>query len=213
MKKLLSLIAITGVMLTSCSKKSNPTPTQPSNTVTIDGTTYTTAVFGNQTWTTVNYNGTGGVNYGNSTTNIPANGKLYTLAEANAITLPTGWRLPSETDFNNLLSSLGATTGSDGSYIATTAIADKLMAKTSWTTSGGTNSSGFNALAVGFYDHSAFDGTGTDAVFITTSMLTSNVPASFDLTTYQFNDGSYTGFSDFVVTSTDRASIRFVKDN
>ena len=200
MKKLLIFALITGTALTfSCSKSSTSKPTPPTSaTVTISGTAYNTVKIGNQTWTTVNYNGPGGVNYGNSSSNIPANGKLYTLTEFKAITLPTGWALPTQTDYTTLLASSSA-------Y--------RLMANTSWTVGGGTNTSGFNALAVGYYDNTSFSGTGTDAVFLTTSTLVSEagIPASFDI--YQDNTGTSAVLTDIVVTATDRAAIRFVKNN
>lgn len=193
-------------------KKSTPAPQQSYSTVTINSTDYPTAVVGNQTWTTVNYNGSGGVNYNNSATNIPANGKLYTLAEARALAVPTGWRLPSEDDYNNLVATLGAVKASDENYTVTAATAYKLMATASWSIGGGTNSSKFNALATGYNHQNVFDGTGTDAVFITTSTLISEpAPASFNI--YQDNTGTSAVLTDIVITATDRASIRFVKDN
>src|SRR5580698_8233523 len=143
MKKLLSVIIITGVMLTSCSKKSTPTPTQLSNTVTISGTAYTTVVTGTQTWTTVNYNGTGGVNYNNSSTNNPNYGKLYTLAEAQAISLPTGWRLPTQTDATRLLVYAGATGTSNIGADGDSTVSIKLKSKSAWTLTQGNNNSGF----------------------------------------------------------------------
>ena len=198
MKRLLILALLTGTVLLSCSKKNSPQPTTPSTTVTINGTAYSTAKIGRQTWTTVNYNGAGGVNFNNSTTNNASNGKLYTLTEAQAIVLPTGWSLPTQDDYNTLLASSSAL---------------NLMGKTGWTVGGGTNTSGFNALAVGYYDHSSFDGTGTDAVFLTSSTLISEagMPASFDI--YQDNTGTGAVLTDIVVTATDRGSVRFVKNN
>lgn len=198
MKSILALTLIAGITLASCSKKSNTPKPQANNTVTINGTAYTTVKIGSQTWTAVNYNGAGGLNYNNSDTNIPANGKLYTLAEAKAIAIPDGWRLPTQDDYTTLLASSSAF---------------GLMAKTSWTIGGGTNSSSFNALAVGYNHHDAFDGAGTDAVFITTSELADypGIPASFNI----YQDGSTTTaiLTDIVVGVTDRASIRFIKSN
>jgi uncharacterized protein (TIGR02145 family) len=53
------------------------------------------------------YNGPGGVNYNNDATNNAADGKLYTVAEAKAISLPAGWRLPAGNDFASLLNVIG----------------------------------------------------------------------------------------------------------
>ncbi|WPU94015.1 hypothetical protein SNE25_00555 [Mucilaginibacter sabulilitoris] len=51
------------------------------------------------------------------------------------------------------------------------------MAKTGWESNTGTNASNFNALAVGFFSNGVYDGKGTDAVFLTTSILPDyNVP-------------------------------------
>jgi uncharacterized protein (TIGR02145 family) len=219
MKQTFLLALITGFLITSCSKSSNnnPTPTPtPTNTVTIDGTSYSTVTIGTQTWTAVNYNGTGGLNYGNSTTNIPANGKLYTLAEAQAITLPTGWRLPSSDDYKTLLTAVGSTQAVDGSYVVNASTIAKLLAKTSWSSLTGTNSSGFNVLAVGYNHHDTFQGSDSTAAFLTTSTLMEfnvPIPATFVISEYQFDYGSYVGFSDYVVATTDRASIRFIRSN
>lgn len=197
MKKPFILALITGLMLYSCSKKRTPQP-QNQNTVTINGTAYNTVTIGNQTWTTVNYNGAGGENYNNNSSNVVAYGKLYTLAEAKAISLPTGWSLPTQGDYTTLLA-------------ATTA--EGLMSKTGWSSAVGTNSSGFNAVPAGYYNQASFNGKGTDAIFLTSSTLTSEpgVPASFNI--YQDNTGIGAVLTDMVVTATDRGSVRFVKDN
>jgi len=117
MKKLLFPLFIITVIFTACSKKSNVVA--PTNMVYINGNDYSTVVIGNQTWTSVNYNGAGGVNYNNQATNNPADGKLYTLAEVNAIPLTGNWRLPTEDDYNNLLSSIGVPEPAKGSNSST----------------------------------------------------------------------------------------------
>jgi len=110
MKKLLFLAFVIGTTLSSCSKKSNPKPT---NTVTINGASYATVSIGTQTWTSVNYNGPGGTI--NTSLNEAIYGKYYTIAEMQAISLPTGWRVPTEADFVTLLKSQGnVTQQSDG---------------------------------------------------------------------------------------------------
>ncbi|HEY8929091.1 MAG TPA: FISUMP domain-containing protein [Mucilaginibacter sp.] len=94
------------ITFVSCSKKSDTRPND--NSVTINGTNYSVVAIGGQTWTSVNYNGEGGINYNNGSINNAADGKLYTIAEAQAIKLPKGWRLPTRDDFNKLLVSIGA---------------------------------------------------------------------------------------------------------
>jgi len=200
MKKILCLALSATILLASCSKKADVTPTQNTDKVTINGSDYATVKIGTQTWTAVNYNGSGGVNYNGSTTNDAVNGKLYTIAEAKAIALPTGWRLPTSDDFTKL-------------YTAQSSDAKALMAKTTWATANGTNTSGFNAVAAGYYSNSKYDGTGTDATFITSSTLVQyqGIPASFNI--FQENGTTSATLSDMVKLSTDRGSLRFVKDN
>src|SRR5688500_1131369 len=113
MKQQIFLLMLSAsVAFTSCSKNNDPTP-EESNTVEIAGTTYQTVKIGTQTWTTVNYNGTGGVNY-NDGANDPTYGKLYSFQEVKAISgLPSGWRVPTEDDVKKLLSVVG--TKLDGS--------------------------------------------------------------------------------------------------
>ena len=206
------------LIVASCSKsKDEP---EESNSVTINGQAYSTVKIGTQTWTTVNYNGTGGVNY--TSTNDPVEGKLYTMAEARAITLPTGWRLPSRDDYSKLLGTLGATMkDSYGYYRSTLAVTKKLMATRSWNNVIGTNESGFNAIAAGYYDLT-FQYKGENAIFITTSFFTeygagwADIPVSFAITSEKNAGNTYdtdASFSDYVVDTSDKGSLRFVKDN
>jgi uncharacterized protein (TIGR02145 family) len=218
MKKLLTLTLITGVTLFySCSKSNNTNPKSASTTIAI----IDTVVIGSQTWTSVNYNGAGGVNYGNSTTNNPTNGKLYTLAEAEAIVLPKGWRVPSTDDYNTLMNYLGATAqDNNGYYQPSQATTLKLMSTTKWTLQNGTNSSGFNAYPAGFYNNgqsTGFSGQGTEADFITTSILAGYPGTQANFSIYEETDNNALTldavFSDEVGFANDRGSIRFVKNN
>jgi uncharacterized protein (TIGR02145 family) len=216
MKQLLILTLVASATLFSCSKSSNTKP-QTSNTVSINGTTYNTVTIGTQTWTTVNYNGTGGVNYNNGTTNNPTYGKLYTLAEAEAITVPTGWRLPTETDVATLLTYLGATgninTGIDGE----STVSIKFKSKSDWTFTQGNNSSGFNAYPAGELNNGSFEFINGAAVFWTSTADTYSDQYILNIGNLQDgpNVDDYASL-DFVSTnsvSTFGASIRFVKNN
>ena len=223
-KQLLMLSAVCLLIVASCSKSNDNPDEQKNNSVSINGAVYSTIQVGNQTWTSVNYNGAGGANY-NDGPNDPLIGKLYTLTEAKSVKLPDGWRLPSREDYNNLLGTLGATDKNTyGFYRPSANITSKLMAKTSWDNNIGTNESGFNAYATGsFNDNSVEPGfrrKGLEANFITTSFFTElggswiNIPVAFNIDTEKI-DGkttTYVAFSDTMVRN-NRGSIRFVKDN
>jgi uncharacterized protein (TIGR02145 family) len=214
LRRFLLLAIIVTVTFTSCSKKSDITP---ANTVKINGNLYSTVKIGSQTWTSINYNGAGGANYNNSATNDAAYGKLYTLAEAKVISLPAGWRLPSADDYTTLMGTLGATDkiSNDGGYLNTSSAALAAMSATGWNMGGGTNSSGFNAVAAGYYFYSstgpAFSAIGTDAMFLTSSNSVNSDPISLNI--HQVYSVYAIPSSNIIHTSTDRASIRFVTDN
>jgi uncharacterized protein (TIGR02145 family) len=71
------------------------------------GQVYPTVFLNNQTWLAANYNyGVGCVAYNNNNANRTQYGLLYTEAQALANT-PAGWRIPSQADWKNLISSLG----------------------------------------------------------------------------------------------------------
>jgi uncharacterized protein (TIGR02145 family) len=214
MKRVFSVLALITV-LTSCSKRDNP---KPNNLVSINGTNYPTVVIGNQTWISVNYNGTGGVNYNDSIVNNPSYGKLYSIEEAKAIQLPTGWRLPSEADYINLIVSLGAKqvgplTQDMGAYEIPKTTLSALMSTTGWVVSIGTNSSGFNAEPSGGYDGSYFD-KGYDCILISPTN-TGSQPNTFVI----HSDGTQfsAGMSDIkdynLGTTVYRGAVCFVKNN
>jgi uncharacterized protein (TIGR02145 family) len=235
MKKLL-LLAATALTLFSCSKSSNndATPTPPAATsITISGNDYPIIKIGSKTWTTVNYNGTGGVNYAFSTTNNATNGKLYTLAEAKAITLPTGWRLPTSQDFVDLLKAAGTTsTNSDGDITIDGTASTKLRSTSGWTYINGTNSLGFNAYPTGVSSYiitrspqlPAYSGVGHYTDFWASDVLPSTVEGgintthhyALELSNFKFTDNSTEDYATVIKGSTiDQLyfSLRFVKDN
>ncbi|WP_461450142.1 FISUMP domain-containing protein [Mucilaginibacter sp.] len=191
MKKLLLLAFLSGTTLFySCSKSSSTKPTIPSTTATITDT----VVIGNQTWTSVNYNGSGGVNYNNSSTNDPTYGKLYTLAEAKAIVLPKGWHLPSTDDFNTLMKNLGVTLqDGNGYYQPSQTVTLQLMSTSKWTLQSGGNNTGFSAYPAGFYNTSeskGFSSQGTEADFITTSTLVGYPGTQANFSIYEEKDAN-----------------------
>jgi uncharacterized protein (TIGR02145 family) len=142
------LLLLTTFALVSCSKKnSDNTPVEDKNSVKINGVTYPTVTIGSQIWTSVNYKGPGG--YSAAETDIY--GSYYTRSQANAITLPVGWRVPSISDYNKLISNFTSIKDSQGNYLLIDGSAEALCASSGWQSRQGTNTSGFNALPSGGY--------------------------------------------------------------
>lgn len=139
--------------------------------VTINDAEYPTVKINNQTWTTVNYNGAGGINYANGA-NDPVYGKLYTIAEVRALSLPSGWRVPTETDYENLLKSAGITSlDGEGNVLVGLSGAIKLKSTSGWTVNNGDNSSGFDALAGGYSSLGTCKEKGTTIAFWSSTPL------------------------------------------
>jgi uncharacterized protein (TIGR02145 family) len=209
--KYLKYLNIVALWLLSCCSKSNDTRL---STIVIEGAKYATVKIGAQTWTIRNYNGPGGENYNDSPSNNPTYGKLYTHAEAAAVVLPPGWRLPSIDDFNKLFVAVGGSAIDETKELASP-VTVTLMSKTTWTMDGGSNLTGWNATAGGLYvqaDPPSYFDKGNRAVFLTSSFL-NNV---FIYANIYFNGGgtnSTIGVGGFNSDMNDRGSIRFVKDN
>lgn len=238
------LSAICLLIVASCSKSNDaPEQEQSKNEITINGAAYSTTAIGTQTWTTVNYNGTGGVNY-NDGANDPRVGKLYSYPEVKALTgMPTGWRIPTEADVKTLMASVG--TKLDGTNLYTDATASqKLISSTGWTNSAlaGNNSTGLNLVATGYSFSSStlikdYSDKGVVASFWTSSSIqvasgTNNgnttyvfYPLLFEVSTSSYDSkeqpaglrGSiyHTSASGDGTTTfpAEKRSIRFVKDN
>ncbi len=111
-----------------------------------DGKTYKTIKIGTQTWMAENlayktYDGSWA--YNNSESNVSKYGRLYNWQIAKNV-CPTGWHLPSDTEWTSLTNYLG------GEAVA----GEKLKSSTGWKLDEGknygNNMSGFNALPAGF---------------------------------------------------------------
>ena len=172
-------------------------------TVTIEGSKYPTVVIGTQTWTSANYSGPGGVAYdaGNSK---PEYGRYYSKAELDAITLPEGWRIPTQADYTKLAQFYGIVIPSHGSG---TEDIKSLISKTNWNNVSGTNTSGFNAYPAGYIFGSSSPMDGDIAEFWTSEGVTVSIQeAGANLTSlrmifYQSDD-----------TPDYKFNVRFVKD-
>ncbi|MFD0794013.1 FISUMP domain-containing protein [Mucilaginibacter litoreus] len=146
MKRTLLTLSLLCTILFSCSKKNE---NNPSASLELNGRSYPTVKIGSQTWTTMNYDGPGGIA-------SPRNdeydyGKYYSEKEMLAIKLPDGWRVPSKEDFVKLMKSQGELTIDVPEVTATDADGAKVLkAASSWYLPGD-NSSGFNILPGGYY--------------------------------------------------------------
>ncbi len=148
MRKLIFLLAISFVFVASCKKSPNNTNTSKPNSVTINGTNYPTAVIGGQTWTTMNYDGPGGI--ANPDEQESIYGKFYKIEEAEAVVLPNGWRVPNQDDFKKLLATQGDTSQSyEGTTKVDTNWCSAFMRSTTFWTLPGDNMSGFNGQPAG----------------------------------------------------------------
>jgi uncharacterized protein (TIGR02145 family) len=220
MKHVLLFMLAAMLSFTSCSKKNtDATPITTTSTVTISGTNYSTVAIGTQTWTTVNYNGTGGVNFNNGATNSIIYGKLYTLDEANAISLPTDWRIPTNADIEKLVTYLGGTKNTQGHVVGDATAAQKLMSKDNWTNGSGSNNTGFNAYPGGDFYSSNWLAYGIGGYFIT-STVNYAVPTNPQINILDIvhskdthTEETSTVTDQYAYHTTDRYSVRFVKDN
>lgn len=128
----------------ACNEDDSPSSTP--NSVTIQGKTYETVTFGDQTWTATNYAGTGGLAF-DATNSKPEYGKYYTKAEVEAFVLPEGWRIPAIEDFEKLAQFHGITIPSHGTE---TEKIKTLTSLNNWNNVVGTNTSKFNIHPTGY---------------------------------------------------------------
>ena len=84
---------------------------------------------------------------------------------------PTGWRIPSANDWQNLVDALGGFTG----------LPDKLKSVKLWKNGGGSNSSGFNAFPAGARYQTGFLGLGEVTTFWTNSLEPEGNPEIADI--------------------------------
>lgn len=105
-----------------------------SDIITIDGKDYQTVIIGNLRWMAQNLDSdvTGSVS-----SSDPAYGKLYSWSSISLITIPAGWRIPTEADAIKLC-------GENGSPSVDYRVS---------TWENGTNTNGFSAVPSGFIDN------------------------------------------------------------
>ncbi len=209
MKRLLQCTLMVATLLTACSKKQdNVTPVAA---LIINGTWYPIVRIGNQTWTSVNYNGTGGVNYNDSQVNDPVYGKLYNYIEAEAISPPLGWHLPTQGDFTALFNTLGAIPNNQNYYVLPDSTGRKLMSKTTWANGTGNDKTGFNAVGSGFVVNGSFSNLTHITNILTSSKFPDGENISFEV--FEYGSSVIADLNAVIPHDTDRGSVRFVKNN
>ena len=183
-----------------------------SQTITdIDGNNYNTVQIGSQIWMSENLKTTrysGGASaawkyYNNDESNNTIYGKLYdgwTALDPRGI-CPTGWHVPSDSEWTTLTTYLG------GGNIAGGKMKSMGLAYWSSPNTAATNESGFSALPGGFHNHIvAFNYFGTQAYFWSSSGLAANT-AWFRVLDYNtgniYRNGDNNGYG---------LSIRCIKD-
>ncbi|MBO0952515.1 FISUMP domain-containing protein [Fibrella forsythiae] len=164
----------------SCTRSAGSTDPKPApplspDSVRINGHTYPTRLIGSQRWTTINYRGSGGMAYGTGTEK-PIYGRYYTYAEINAITLPVGWRLPTEADWVTLVQSQGVVL--EQNTARKQEAVKKLLSTTNWRSLPGTNASGFDAHPAGYSTNNSPPQDGDIAEFWATGGVSMSIQES-----------------------------------
>ena len=202
---LYALVLLALCTLFSCDKEKKPATTPAaSTTVSIGGKEYPIVKIGAQSWTGASYSGAGGA-YFNENAPKTEYGKLYTYAEATAVTPPAGWHLPTREEYLTLLQTLGITVTDDRS--ANAEEIKQLQSVTGWSAGHkGTNASQFNAFPAGYFDNGIFNAEGDVVLFWTASKTAENNPYFLSISKgeLQFHNAAAT---------TQRFSVRFVKNN
>jgi len=152
-----------------------------------DGKTYKTVKISNQTWMAQNLDyetTTGSWCYGNSPDSCKKYGRLYDWNTAKTSTCPTGWHLPSITEWENLIN-----------YVGSSGAGTRLKAKSpSWN---GTDDYGFSALPGGRrYTDGSVAGAGTESHWWTNTESTVGSGANAD-TRYITSSGSAISYSNY----------------
>lgn len=116
-------------------------------------------------WTTLTSTSEAYCYYNDAATNGALFGALYTFSAATANIAPTGWRLPSRAEFNEMMLYLGGEAVAGGKL--------KTTGTNYWNTpnNGATNETGFNALATSYRTSTGFSQSGTSAAYWTSNKV------------------------------------------
>ncbi len=184
----------------SCSEDS---PIPSAEHVVIGGKEYAIVKIGNQTWTTSNYAGPGGVSY-DGTNSKPEYGKYYSKTELDAFVIPTGWRIPTVEDYTALAQNYGIPIPSTTGYGEAIKV---LTSNTNWKHVQGTNTSGFNAFTAGYVFGASGPLDGDIAEFWAAGGITFSIQeAGLNLSSLRLTFYDSSNSPDY------RFNVRFVKD-
>ena len=89
---------------------------------------------------------------------------------------PSGWHLPSDSEWNEMELVLGMPAADTVSYVFRGTHGISMKSNSGWVVGNGTNSSGFNAVPAGFYRSSGFGSAGQETYFWSSTSLTANYP-------------------------------------
>jgi uncharacterized protein (TIGR02145 family) len=215
MKLNLTLIIAVCIGVSSCHKNDNmPKPpvqktSGASTPVTVDGVSYPTAIIGTQTWTTMDYKGTGALVF----SFFKDTAYLYTYPKAMNITPPAGWRLPTAEDFSVLCTYLGGIPDNRG-YGTVTGAQTEQLTTSDWEEVAGNNKTLFGAKPVGVFFSSipVYNGGGVEVGYWSTTPLGTE-QLCFFMSIIGTTGAFYQYGSLQNSLPTDAYSIRFVKDN
>ena len=195
------VVIILTTILFGCKKEE--TALEPKDKVLISGMEYPTVQIGNQIWTSVNYGGDGGISYSQANSK-PEYGRYYSFTEMQQVSLPQGWRIPTEADFKELTRSVGVIF--NNSKVENPELIKKLVSKANWKNVPGDNSSGFNAYPGGYSVNNSSPMDGDLAEFWMQDGKTFCIMESGNFTAHRIV---------FFANSNqplDRFNLRFVKD-
>jgi uncharacterized protein (TIGR02145 family) len=200
----IALFALVVAIATGC-RKNNPDQPTPQTTagVSIHGKEYATLAINNLVWTAENYAGPGGIQF-SPTENKPMYGKYYTYAEAQAITVPDGWRIPSRQDFIGMAQAVGIVFVNNRATHQE--VIKSLVSTTHWRTIPGTNASGFNAYPAGYGFQDLLPRDGDIAEFWTIEGNSMSIQEGADGKTHRIS------FYDNSASPDYRFNIRFVRN-
>lgn len=135
-----------------------------SNTVEVDNATWSTATTLNKYWANVNGNSSNITIYGLLYNQFAVTGSTVNGVPSNNL-CPSGWHVPTSSEFSTLITALGSTPGPKARANAVTLYLNPEI--------NGTNSSGFNAVPSGYRDNSGwFDFRSASYLWTTTTNAT-----------------------------------------